>query len=109
METSPHVRYLLWFLFNASKGGANRIKIISKLRVTPLNANQLSIELGLNYKAIQHHLRILERNNLVLRIGGRYGATFFISPLLEVNMGTFERLIVESQEREKIAPQILRR
>lgn len=64
------------------------------------------MELHLNYKAIQHHLRVLEKNNLVLRLGGNYGATFFISPLLEANLGEYERLIVKLQTDSVSVPSL---
>ena len=94
METNSYAKQLLQFVFLASKGGINRIRIVSQLRDRPFNAYQLSLNLELNYKAIQHHLRVLERNNLVIRIGGKYGAAFFISPLLEANFGTFDKMAI---------------
>ena len=94
METNSYVKNLLEFIFLASKGGINRMRIISQLRERPFNAYQLSITLNLNYKAIQHHLKVLERNNLVIRIGGKYGAAFFISPLLEANFATFDKMVI---------------
>lgn len=48
--------------------------------------------MGLNYKAIQHHLDVLTKNNLVVTQGEKYGVLFFISPYLEVNMGTFDEI-----------------
>jgi predicted transcriptional regulator len=58
----------------------------------PLNTNQLAKELGLDYKAIQHHIKILEKNNLITKMGEKYGVTYFISTYLEVNMETFEEI-----------------
>lgn len=40
----------------------------------------------LDYKAIQHHLAVLEKNNLVTKVGERYGATFHLSNYLEANI-----------------------
>jgi DNA-binding transcriptional ArsR family regulator len=79
------------------------MRIVSQLRQRPLNAYQLSINLDLNYKAIQHHLKVLESNNLVIRIGGKYGAAFFISPFLEVNFGAFDSMVIE-HDKELLAP-----
>ena len=75
-----------------SRGGLNRLRIISSLKEKPLNTNQLAKELGLDYKAIQHHIKILEKNNLITKIGEKYGVTYFISTFLEVNMETFEEI-----------------
>ena len=92
MANDPDVKRLLWFVFAGSRGGLNRLKIISKLKETPLNTNQLANELNLDYKAIQHHIRVLEKNNMITKIGKKYAVTYFISPFLEVNMETFEEI-----------------
>ncbi len=90
MAKDPDAKRLLWFIFAGSRGGLNRLRIISSLKENPLNTNQLAMELGLDYKAIQHHIKVLEKNNLITKIGEKYGVTFFISTFLEVNMETFE-------------------
>jgi len=92
MANDPDSKRLLWFVFAGSRGGLNRLKIISKLKQNPSNINQLTNELGIDYKAIQHHIRILEKNNLITRVGEKYAVTYFISTFLEANMETFEEI-----------------
>ena len=92
MANDPDAKRLLWFVFAGSRGGLNRLKIISKLRENPFNINQLAKELGLDYKAIQHHIRVLEKNNMTTKIGEKYNVTYFISTYLEVNMEAFEEI-----------------
>lgn len=92
MAGDPYAKRLLWFVFAGSRGGLNRIRFISAIRKTPLNANQLAKELGLDYKAIQHHANVLEKNNFVTRVGDKYGVVFFISTFLEVNLETFDEI-----------------
>ena len=92
MANDPHAKRLLWFVFAGSRGGLNRLKIISKLQEQPSNINQLANELGLDYKAIKHHINVLEKNNLITKEGEKYGITYFISTFLEVNMETFEEI-----------------
>ena len=75
-----------------ARGGLNRLKIISKLRENPFNTNQLAKEMGLDYKAIQHHIRVLEKNNMITKVGEKYNVTYFISTYLEVNMEAFEEI-----------------
>jgi len=48
--------------------------------------------LGLDYKAIQHHIKVLEKNNLIAKIGEKYGIAYFPSTFLEVNMEIFEEI-----------------
>ncbi|MEJ2259813.1 MAG: winged helix-turn-helix domain-containing protein [Nitrosopumilaceae archaeon] len=92
MANDPDAKRLLWFIFAGSRGGLNRLRIISILKENPLNTNQLAKELGLDYKAIQHHIKILEKNNLITKMGEKYGVTYFVSTYLEVNMETFEEI-----------------
>ncbi len=92
MANDPDAKRLLWFVFAASRGGLNRLKIISMLKENPLNTNQLAKELCLDYKAIQHNIKFLEKNNMITKFGEKYGITFFISTFLEVNMETFEEI-----------------
>ncbi len=96
----PYAKNLLWMVFANSRGGQNRIKIVLTLKKSSLNAHQLAKELRLNYRAIQHHITVLEKNNLVSHVGEKYGTTYFLSTFLEVNMGIFDR-IVRGQFREK--------
>lgn len=98
MAGDPYAKRLLWFVFAGSKGGLNRMRIISTIRKTPLNANQLAKELGLDYKAIQHHIGVLEKNNLITRVGDKYGIIFFISTFLEVNLETFDEIVTKLEK-----------
>ncbi len=92
MANDPQARRLLWFVFAGSRGGFNRLRIISTLKDQPMNTNQLANELGLDYKAIQHHINVLEKNNLISKEGEKYGVTYFVSTFLEVNMETFDEI-----------------
>jgi DNA-binding transcriptional ArsR family regulator len=89
----PNAKRLLWFLFAGSKGGNNRIKIVHLLMERPYNINQLAEALGLDYKAIQHHITVLEKNNLITRLGEKYGVLYFISNYLEANADAFNDVI----------------
>ena len=77
MANDPDAKRLLWFIFAGSRGGLNRFRIISSLKETPLNINQLAKLLGLDYKAIQHHIKILEKNNLITKMGEKLMGVFF--------------------------------
>ena len=92
MANDPYSKRLLWFIFAGSRGGLTRLRIISILKKTPLNTNQLAKELGLDYKAIQHHIKVLEKNNMITKIGEKYNIMYFISTFLELNMETLEEI-----------------
>ena len=88
----PNAKRLLWYMLAGSKGGENRIRIIDLLKERPYNINQLAEALGLDYKAIQHHIMVLEKNNLVSKIGQKYGVLYFISNYLEANIESFKEI-----------------
>jgi predicted transcriptional regulator len=88
-------RRLLWYLFAGSKGGENRIKIIKLLQDTPLNINRMAEVLHLDYKAVQHPVDVLEKNNLVSHMGEKYGIMYFVSNYLESNVDTFKEIITK--------------
>ncbi|NHI02373.1 Transcriptional regulator, ArsR family [Candidatus Nitrosotalea sp. TS] len=98
MPADPYAKRLLWFVFMGSKGGLNRMRLISVIREKPLNANQLAKELDLDYKAIQHHIGVLEKNNLITRVGEKYGAAYFISTFLEVNLEAFDEIVTKLEK-----------
>lgn len=83
---------LLWWLLAGSSGGLNRGRIIAQLRERPMNANELSEALDLDYKTVRHHLRVLRKNNLVTTMGSGYGTMYFPSELLEDNVNVFEKI-----------------
>ena len=91
-ETHPQTKMMFWFLFASTRGAATRIRIVKLLRNQPYNANQMSINLSLDYKAIKHHLKILEKNNLLGKFEARYGAAYYLSALFEENVIIFDEI-----------------
>ncbi len=89
----PETKRLFWFIFGATRGGMNRIRIISHLRIMPTNTHQLAKQMRLDYKAVQHHLKTLEQNNLVTKVGSNYGATYFPSILFEEAEPIFNEIV----------------
>ncbi len=95
IESKSHLqtKIVFWVLFVESRGGTSRIRIISALRKRPRNRNQLAKDLGIDYKGIQHHLKILEGNNLVTKIGKNYGVMYCASPLFENTEFVFDEIV----------------
>jgi DNA-binding transcriptional ArsR family regulator len=87
------LKYLLGWLIAGTRGGASRAKIIETLKETPQNANQLANQLGMDYRTIRHHLKVLEKNKIITTAGEGYGTTYFLSPALEENYGVFEEIV----------------
>jgi DNA-binding transcriptional ArsR family regulator len=87
------LKYLLGWLIAGTRGGPTRAKIIETLKETPQNANQLATQLGMDYRTIRHHLKVLERNRLITTAGEGYGTTYFLSPAMEEHYEVFEEIV----------------
>ncbi len=98
-KTHPETKRLFWFVFAATRGGANRKRIISHLRNMPSNTHRLAKEMGLDYKAVQHHLKNLEQNNLVTKVGNNYGVTYFPSVLFEDGEAVFDEIVSKLNQK----------
>ena len=84
---------MLHYLFLASRGGAMRWRIIEALAEAPRNMNQLAAALAVNYKTIQHHVRILEQNEvLVASKTSSYGAVYFLTARMEAHLAIFRNI-----------------
>lgn len=91
----PRFKRVLWYLIGSTKGGVNRAKIIDLINSHPANANQIASELQLDYKTVIHHLRILSNNGLTVTDNkDSYGATYFLTPLMEKNYPSFMEILV---------------
>ena len=101
MANDPHSKRLMWFVFGGSRGGGTRLRILRIIRERPSNANQLAGELGMDYKAVQHHMRVLEKNNMVAKEGERYGVVYFFSAFLEANADAFDEVAEKLGAAEK--------
>ena len=96
------IKRLLWFLIAGSRGGINRGRIIALLRQRPYNAHQIAEKLGLDYKTVKHHLKVLEDNNIIAPAGRkRYGAVYFLSPMMEENYEAFEEIWKDVRDSEE--------
>ena len=63
--------------------------MLEKIAEGPMNANEISEVLCLDYKTVRHHLAVLQKNRLITTMGAGYGIMYFPSDLLEENMQDF--------------------
>ncbi len=90
----PRFKRVLWYLIASSRGGINRAKIIDLVSGRPANANQIAQELKLDYKTVLHHLKVLAENGLIITDNkDAYGATYFLTPLMEKNYASFQEIM----------------
>ena len=82
-------RILLYHFVNSL---SIRLELISS---HPANANKIAQELRLDYKTIIY-LEALAKNGLVITDNeDTYGATYFLTPLMEKNYGSFMEILVK--------------
>lgn len=84
------MKNLIWYLIAGTKGGETRGRIIELLKNNPSNANKIAESLKLDYKTIRHHLRVLEKNNIITAENkGGYGSVYFLSEFMVQNYSIF--------------------
>jgi len=74
---------ILWYVFATTRGGPTRVRIMDLLDKRPYNMHQISKELRLDYKTVQHHIKVLEENRVVTAEEKKYGTIYFPSGLFE--------------------------
>jgi len=94
---------LLWWILAGSKGGLNRTRIMETLHEIPMNMNQLSNNLDVDYTTARHHIKVLMKNNLVVTTGKGYGALYFTSELLEENWESYLEISERIRKKHKSA------
>ncbi|MDG6899065.1 MAG: winged helix-turn-helix transcriptional regulator [Nitrososphaerota archaeon] len=80
----PAYKRIMVYVFVASRGAQNRVRIAEMLRSEPSNLNRITQRLGLDYKTVQHHVKVLEDNGVVIPSAkGTYGAVYFLTPYFD--------------------------
>lgn len=94
------VKKVLYWILAGTMGGINRARILKELLKKPQNTNQLSKNLNLDFKTVQYHLGVLEKNGLVTYKGGNgFGKLYFTSKMLEDNLDSFGEILKEIEEQ----------
>ncbi len=96
-----NIKRVFWFIFAGMRGGPTRIRIISLLIDKPCNMNQIKTDLHLDYKTVQHHIKTLEENRIIVAEEKKYGTTYFPSSLLQQNMQIFKEIEKKFKEVNK--------
>ncbi len=98
---SANIKRVYWYVFAGTRGGLTRIKIIELLKNRPYNINQLSEELKMDYKTIQHHIKTLEDNKIITYEEKKYGTMYFTSQLFNQYMPVYEEIREKLKGKEK--------
>lgn len=65
-----------WDVLMNSRGGKNRVRILSALDTQPRNTHRLAEALNLDYKTVNHHLGVLMDEGLIRASGNDYGEIY---------------------------------
>ncbi|MCL5678052.1 MAG: helix-turn-helix domain-containing protein [Candidatus Thermoplasmatota archaeon] len=68
------------------------MNILKCILAEPMNAHQLSLTLKLNYRTVEHHMNVLQKNGFVSVVGDGYGQTYFPSDAALENRECIEEL-----------------
>lgn len=94
-----NLKRVLWYVLGGTRGGPLRIRILTRLQDRPFNTNQLAADLGVDYKTVQHHVRVLLKNRLIDTQGtGQYGAVFFLTRDMEESLGEFAAIAAKLEQ-----------
>jgi hypothetical protein len=93
IKVDKHMDKIFSSVFTGMSGRYTRLRIICAITGDPMNSMQLSKQLKLDYKTIQHNIQVLEKNNLIIRKGEGYGDMFFPSELISSNLPTLYSVI----------------
>ena len=88
----------LWYLFTATRGGTNRVRIVRTLSQRPMNANRLAEELDVSYKTVRHHLDMLVEHDVVEPGEADYAKLYFLTDRFERYRDTFEDIAGQVEE-----------
>ncbi|PIN95477.1 MAG: hypothetical protein COU45_07085, partial [Nitrosopumilus sp. CG10_big_fil_rev_8_21_14_0_10_33_7] len=88
IKVDKFMQELFSSVFTGMGGRYTRLRIICAITENPINAQELSKKLSLDYKTIIHSIDVLEKNNLIIREGTGYGDVFFPSDIISSNLPT---------------------
>ena len=86
------VRRTLKLFLAGTRGGPVRLKILLLLEKGPHNINKISEKLALDYKTVQHHIRVLEKMNFIMSARKKYADEYKLSALLEANRSILDEI-----------------
>ncbi|PJC50157.1 MAG: transcriptional regulator [Nitrosopumilales archaeon CG_4_9_14_0_2_um_filter_34_16] len=96
-ESSPNPRFkmILWAIIAGTRGGVNRAKILNLVKETPMNANKIATVLNLDHKTVIHHVKILAKNELIVKAEKDYGAEYQLTQIMKENQSALEEIMLK--------------
>ncbi|MBI4170381.1 MAG: winged helix-turn-helix transcriptional regulator [Candidatus Aenigmarchaeota archaeon] len=92
IPTEKVFRRTLMLCIAGTRGGVARLRILRMLEQKPRNINQLAGSLSMDYKTVQHHVRVLEKLGLVASSKKKYGNLYGFSALMLANRNVLKEI-----------------
>ncbi len=86
-------KMILWSIIAGTRGGVNRAKILNLVKDSPLNANKIATVLNLDHKTVVHHVKILSKNELIVKAEKDYGAEYQLTQIMKENQNVLEEIM----------------
>ena len=102
IDQSKQIKRMFWYVFAGMRGGPTRIRIVSLILERPYNMNQIGKDLGLDYKTVQHHIKVLLENRVINSEEKKYGTQYFPSVFLEQHINIFKEIKDKLKEKTTI-------
>ncbi len=75
------------FMFSiaGTRGGPVRLAVLKIIAKKKMNINQVSIRMNMDYKTIQHHMRVLDKSGFVKKEMSKNESIYSVSDLIMSN------------------------
>ena len=90
---NPRFKMILWAIVAGTRGGVNRAKILNLIKEAPMNANKIATVLNLDHKTVVHHVKILAKNELIIKAEKDYGAEYQLTEIMKENHTVLEEIM----------------
>ena len=92
-QPDPKFKMILWLIIAGTRGGVNRAKILNLIKNNPMNANKIASVLNLDHKTVVHHVKILSKNDLVVKAQKEYAAEYHLTQIMKENQNVLEEIM----------------
>jgi predicted transcriptional regulator len=68
---------------------------LNLLIIDSLNSHQIAKKLNLDHKTVRHHLKILTKNELIVKSSESYGATYTLTGIMKQNVELLKEIVTK--------------
>lgn len=76
--------------------------MVNLLKQGALNPNRIAEALSLDYKTVQHHIKVMKENNFITPEAEGYGAEYRLTEYFSANIVVFDEIWAKLAAGEKV-------